>query len=221
MLLKVAHTGEPFDLERRREIVHLLVRWRLVREQLAELEAAIEALAPACPELRALMTVPEVGAICAATLVAELGTPQDHEHPRQILKMAGLNLDGRDSASMVGRKCLSKRGRPMLRRQLYLLAGRWALPRGLYHADHAVLKARYGGLGTKAICTLARRLVPLLFALMKTGTPFDKARGRAPGRACARRERGDLGRDSAAAAPSAVPPVPPLLLRPPGWGQAR
>jgi hypothetical protein len=74
---------------------------------------------------------------------------------------------------------MSKRGRPMLRRQLYLLAGRWSLERGLYHADHAALKARYHGLGTKAICTLARRLVPLLFAVMKTGEPFDEARWRA------------------------------------------
>ena len=77
------------------------------------------------------------------------------EHPRQVLKLAGLNLDGRDSATMVGRKRLSKRGRPMLRRQLYLLAGRWALERGLYHQDYLGLQARYGGLGTKAICTLA------------------------------------------------------------------
>jgi transposase len=165
--------------ERRREIQHLLARWRLAREQMAELEAAIEALAPACPEVRALMTVPEVGAVCAATLVAELGTPQDYDHPRQILKLAGMNLDGRDTANTVGRKHMSKRGRPMLRRQLYLLAGRWSLERGLYHADHAALKARYHGLGTKAICTLARRLVPLLFAVMKTGEPFDEARWRA------------------------------------------
>jgi transposase len=123
--------------------------------------------------------VPEVSAVCAATLVAELGTPQDYAHYRQVLKLAGMNLASRSSGQTVGRKWQSKRGRPALRRQLFLLAGRWCLPRGLYRADYLALKARNGGLGTKAVCTLARKLVPLLLRVMQTGEPFDPARWQA------------------------------------------
>jgi hypothetical protein len=32
---------------------------------------------------------PEVSAVCAATLVAELGTPKDYEHYRQVLSSPG------------------------------------------------------------------------------------------------------------------------------------
>ena len=162
--------------ERRLEIQSLLARWKLVREQLVVLERRIEALVEECPEAKILTTVPEVSAVCAATIVAELGTPKDYAHYRQVLKLAGMNLASRSSGQSEGRKWQAKRGRPMLRRQLFLLAGRWCLTRGLYHQDYLALKARNGGVGTKAVCTLARKIVPLLLKVMQTGEPFDKQR---------------------------------------------
>ncbi|MBK7922047.1 MAG: transposase [Gemmatimonadetes bacterium] len=83
--------------ERRLEITKLLARWALVREQLAVVEARIVALVDQCPEARVLLSVPEISAACAATIVAELGTPADFQHPRQVLKLAGMNLTGRQS----------------------------------------------------------------------------------------------------------------------------
>jgi len=164
--------------ERRLEITQLLARWALVREQLREVEARIAALVEQCPEATVLLTVPEIGAACAATIVAELGTPADFQHPRQVLKLAGMNLTGRQSGQTEGRRRQSKRGRPMLRRQLFLLAGRWCQPRGLYRPEYEALRAR-GVPGTKAVCSLARKLVPLLLRLMQTSQPFDESRWRA------------------------------------------
>lgn len=169
--------------ERRLEIANLLVRWALVREQLADLDQRITQVVEQCPEARVLTTVPEVSATCAATIVAELGTPADYQHPRQVLKLAGMNLVEKSSASVHGRKRQSKRGRPMLRRQLFLLAGRWCQTRGLYRQEYLALLARNGGLRTKAVCAIARKLVPLLLAVMQSGEPFDEVRWRANRRA--------------------------------------
>ncbi|MBK9692183.1 MAG: IS110 family transposase [Gemmatimonadetes bacterium] len=163
--------------ERRLEITKLLARWALVREQLAVVEARIVALVDQCPEARVLLSVPEISAACAATIVAELGTPADFQHPRQVLKLAGMNLTGRQSGQTEGRRRQSKRGRPMLRRQLFLLAGRWCQPRGLYRPEYEAMRAR-GIPGTKAVCALARKLVPLLLRIMQTGEPFDEGRWR-------------------------------------------
>lgn len=172
-------------VERRLEIHNLLTRWALVRDQLSDLDGRIAGLVEQCPEARVLLTVPEVSATCAATLVAELGTPADFQHPRQVLKLAGMNLVERSSASVHGRKRQSKRGRPMLRRQLFLLAGRWCQTRGLYRQEYLALLARNGGLKTKAVCAIARKLVPLLLALMQSGEAFDEDRWRAQRRAVA------------------------------------
>jgi transposase len=163
--------------ERRLDITQLLARWALVREQLTEVEARIAHLVEQCPEARILLSIPEISATCAATIVVELGTPADFQHPRQILKLAGMNLTGRQSGQTEGRRRQSKRGRPMLRRQLFLLAGRWCQPRGLYRPEYETMRAR-GVPGAKAVCSLARKLVPLLFRVVQTGESFDAARWR-------------------------------------------
>jgi transposase len=185
--------------ERRLELQQLLARWRLLDAQRAVLEARLAALVPHCPPAQLLTTVPEVNTVCAATIVAELGCPTDFTHYRQVLKLAGLNLDDRQSGTMQGRRRVSKHGRPMLRRQLYLLAGRWCQARGHFRADYLALRAR-GMSGTKAIATLARRLVPVLFAVLHRGEPFDLARWRAnrhaPRRAAAAPPSGAPGRRS-------------------------
>lgn len=162
---------------RRMEIRNLLERWRLVRKQMAELDMRIAALVERCPEAKVLTTVPEVSTLSAAVIVSELGTPQSYEHPRQVLKLAGMNLVGSTSGTSVyGRRWQSKRGRPMLRRELFLIAGRWCSRRGLYHDDYRRMLERNGMRRTKAVAALARKLVPVLFRVMKSGEPFDLER---------------------------------------------
>jgi len=156
--------------------MQVLERLALVREQLAEVDLWLASTVETCPPARALATVPGVGVVCAATIVSELGTPEEYEHPRQILKLAGMNLIERSSGLLKGRKRQSKRGRPLLRRQLYLLAGRWCQRRGPYRAYYEALVARNGGYKTKAVCAVSRKLVPMLLAVMQSGEPFDRAR---------------------------------------------
>lgn len=88
-----------------------------------------------------------------------------------MLKLAGMNLVGRDSGvSVTGRRWQSKRGRPMLRRQLYLLAGWWSSSRGLLREEYPAMVQRNGQLKTKAVCAMARKLEPVLFEVMEAWT---------------------------------------------------
>lgn len=168
--------------ERRLEIRNILARWALLREQIGDLDQRIAGLVDECPAAKALMSVPTVGAVCAGTLVAEIGTPDDFEHWRQIIKLAGMNIVTSSSGhrpQTVTHKWQSKRGRPMLRRQLFLLAGRWCQTGGLYREDYLALKARNGNLAVHAVCSMARKLVPMLLAVMQSGEPFDLERWQA------------------------------------------
>lgn len=162
---------------RRKEIQNLLKRWELVRQQIQEVEIALTARVERCPPAKALTTIPEIGAVCAATIVAELGTPEDYESPRQVLKLAGMNLVEKSSGSYRGRTRQSKRGRPELRRQLFLLGGRWVhKKRGLYRSYYEALLVRNGGCKTKAVCAVARKMVPLVLAVAQSQEPFDAER---------------------------------------------
>jgi hypothetical protein len=157
--------------ERRRELQYLFERWRMLREEMADLDERIAAAVARCPEARALTTIPQVSNLCAKAIVAELGTPSTFVHPAQVLKLAGMNLVGRDSGvSVRGRRWQSKRRRPMLRRQLYLLAGRWSSSRGLLPEEYLAMVQRNGQLKTKAVCAMVRKLVPMLFEVMKSGS---------------------------------------------------
>jgi len=162
---------------RRHEIRRLLARWTIVRLHIGAVEAQLAELAREIPAVGALTTVPGVSVVCASTLVAELGTPASYVSPRQVLKLAGMNLAGKESGTSVrSRIRQTKRGRPALRRQLFLLAGRCCRKGGLCHEQYVALVARNGGSKVSAICAIARKLVPMLLHLMQTAEPFDAAR---------------------------------------------
>jgi hypothetical protein len=165
---------------RRREIARILARWDLLDTQIAALEGELAALVARHPGATALTTVPGVNVVCAATLVAELGTPESYVSPRQVIKLAGMTLvkKHKTGISSDGRPKQSKRGRPLLRRQLFLLAARWCQKRGLYRAQYEALVARNGGAKISAMCAIARKLVPMLLHVMQTGEAFDEARWR-------------------------------------------
>lgn len=161
---------------RRAELERVLARAAMVREHIADVEARLAVLIADMPAAQALLTVPGVGVVCAATLIAEVGDPAWYEHPKQVLKLAGLSMAGRRSGTSVrGRVRQTKRGRPLFRRQLFLLAGRWCQKRGLCRPVYEALR-RNGQGKTAALCAVARKLVPLIFMVMRTGQPFDLAR---------------------------------------------
>jgi len=168
----------PVGLDARRaEIQRLLARWDLVVAHATEIEAALANVVAQCPAAAALTTVPAVSVVCAATLVAELGTPASFESPRQVLKLAGMNLARRTSGTSVrGATRQTKRGRPALRRQLYLLAVRSCMKRGLYRPYYDAMLERNGRKKTMAFCAVARKMVPMLLHIMQTTEPFDAAR---------------------------------------------
>ena len=163
---------------RRAEIRRLLARWAMVRAHAADVERRLAQLVEITPAAKTLLSVPGVSVVCAATLVAELGDPNWYEAPRQVLKLAGMNLARRESGTSVrGRLRQTKRGRPLLRQQLFLLAGRWCQKKGLYRADYEALLRR-GKSETSAVCAVARKLVPMLLKVMQTAEPFDLQRWR-------------------------------------------
>jgi transposase len=170
---------ETAPLVRRAALRRLLLKLNLTIEQIAAVKGAVAEAVGQRPEGRALLTVPGVKPVFAAMFLGSLGCAESFESPRQLLKLAGMNLTRRQSGiGAPTRVRMSKRGRPMLRRDLFLLALRWCRPGGMYHADYRAMVERNGGFKKKAVCAFARRLVPMLLHIAKTGDSFDEAKWR-------------------------------------------
>jgi len=103
----------------RREIKQLLEQYNLLEEQLEKLEKQIEELLEELPGAKEMLSIPGVGKITVAGFLAECGDLNNYDHPRQIIKLAGLNLKEHSSGKHKGETKITKRGRPKLRALLY------------------------------------------------------------------------------------------------------
>jgi transposase len=163
---RLAEAGEP-------EIVESLeahIAW--LTGAIADLEAAIAAHLGSQPALREaarlIATAPGVGPVTAGILVAllpELGRVS----PKQIAALVGLAPMNRDSGTRQGERCIAA-GRRRVRRALYMAA---------VSAARTRLKpfyARLIGAGKPpkvALIAVARKLLTILNAMVRTQTPFQ------------------------------------------------
>jgi transposase len=112
--------------------------------------------------------------VTLATLLGETGDLRAYARARQLLKLAGLNLYEISSGTHQGRRRITKRGRPGLRRILYLAAlrllKRGAPFSGYYHR----LRVRLAG--TQAVVAVMRKLLRVLHAVVHRGQAYDRLR---------------------------------------------
>lgn len=120
-----------------------------------------------------LQTISGVGPKSAALLAAVLSRIE-FANADALVAYSGLDPRPYDSGKRSGKRRLSKRGSSILRRRLYLaaLSATRSKPLGLtYHATRAK-----GFKSTPAVVILARKLLRIVWAVWKSGTPFDAAR---------------------------------------------
>jgi transposase len=79
----------------------------------------VEELIYQIPGVDQLLKIKGVGMILVAGLLAEIGDISRFNHPKQIQKLAGLNLKENSSGKHKGKTTISKRGRKRLRATLF------------------------------------------------------------------------------------------------------
>ncbi len=137
------------------------------------IEAKIAALIAATPDLartaRRLQTVPGVGLIVAATLLAEM--PElGHLDRRPIAALAGLAPVARDSGQIRGKRMI-RGGRSAVRTMLYIAA----LHASRFCATFRTFRHRLTDAGkpTKVVLTAtAHKLLGVLNAMLASNTDF-------------------------------------------------
>lgn len=114
-----------------------------------------------------------VGPVTAAAAVAELPPVERMEHAGQAVALAGLDPRKKDSGQSVrGVAHLSKMGSRPLRAALYMAAVAAQTHNPVVRAQAERLRAK-GKTGKTVVCAAMRKLVRLIYGVLKTGQPFD------------------------------------------------
>jgi transposase len=100
----------------------LLEEIEFLTSQIEELEKEMEELVEETEEGEYIKSVPGIGAIMTAIILGEVGDISRFKSWKEIRKLAGLNLYEISSGEHKGKTRITKRGRPLLRKIIYLMA---------------------------------------------------------------------------------------------------
>lgn len=116
-------------------------------------------------------SVPGIGPVISATLMAELPELGTTDR-RSIASLAGLAPIAKDSGLRKGQRRIGK-GCPVVRAALYIAALHASKWDDKFKAFRAKLEAK-GKTPKQAICAVARKLLTILNAMVKTGQKYQK-----------------------------------------------
>jgi transposase len=159
-------------------VEQLLASWRHHEEQLQAVDQALKAFAKKAParekEARAVLeSIPGVGVVTVDVVVAELGEVRRFRSAKRVTAYAGLAPGERESAGKRKQLSISKEGSPLLRWALVEAAWRLVRQSRYWEGIFERLKQRCGK--KKAIVAVARRLLAVMVALLRTGQRYRPA----------------------------------------------
>ena len=154
----------------------LIAEWNFFRQQLQAANQALKGFASAAPireqhQRELLQSIPGVGFVTTEVVLSEIADIDRFDSQKQVVAYAGLAPGQRESAGKSKELHIEKSGSRHLRWALVEAA--WQLVRRvprwktIYERLKKRLKAK------KAIVAIARRLLGMMVAIMKSGEPFS------------------------------------------------
>jgi len=153
----------------------LLEQLNIIERQRVDLRHRLRQFAAEAPEAEAhhrqvLRTVPGVGEVTAEVVLAEVGDISRFRSAKQVVAYAGLAPGHRESAGKRKDLGITKRGSPLLRWVLVEAAWQTVRRSASWRRTYEGLKQRRGS--RRAIVAVARRLLGVLVALLRSGQPY-------------------------------------------------
>lgn len=147
-----------------------------IGQEILETQQAIKSHIDDDPDMRQMRelvtSIDGVGEKTLERLLAELGDIRKYDNPRKLVAAAGLNPRLHESGQLKGRTFISKIGSPRLRAGLYMP--------GIVAMQHnealKALKERLKANGKapkQIICAAMRKLLHIVYGVLKSGQPFD------------------------------------------------
>ena len=176
-LVEAAHNsiGLPGGNCARMEIQLLLEDFRTKQSQLEMITEVLEEETLSVPYADKLLAIKGVGLITVAGFLAEVGDVRRFDSPKQIQKLAGLEVKENSSGKHRGRSSISKRGRKRLRKILFQVM----LPMIQNNAEFGEIyqyfttRQKNPLKGKQAIIAAGCKLIRVFYAILKHGVDYD------------------------------------------------
>jgi transposase len=130
------------------------------------LEAEMVRYLEQIPYSRIILSLKGIGPVTAAGLIGEVGDFTKFSTIGEVMKLAGLDLYEVSSGKHRGKLRISKRGRPLMRKLLYLAALSAVRKGGVMHEWYQRALDR-GMIKTKALVAVSRKLLGIIYALVR------------------------------------------------------
>ena len=159
----------------RMEMQLLLEDYRAKEVQLEKVTAVLETETLKVPHAEKLLAIQGVGLVTVAGFLSEVGDIRRFNSPKQIQKLAGLELKENSSGKHRGRTSISKRGRKRLRKILFQVM----LPMIQNNAEfrevyeHFTTRQNNPLKGKQAIIAAGCKLIRVFYAILKHGAEYD------------------------------------------------
>ena len=182
-LVEAAHNsiGLPGGSCARMELQLLLEDFRTKQSQLEKITEVLEEETLRVPYAYKLLAIKGVGLITVAGFLAEVGDVRRFDSPKQIQKLAGLEVKENSSGKHRGRSSISKRGRKRLRKILFQVM----LPMIQNNAEFGEIyqyfttRQKNPLKGKQAIIAAGCKLIRVFYAILKHGVDYDPGKLRA------------------------------------------
>lgn len=163
--IKIAQSAFAFQLKQ------LFERLNLLNEQLASLEKEITSYYNKfnC----SLHTIPGIGLIAAATILAEIGDIHRFKNASSLVAYAGIDPAVKQSGEFNStHNHMSKRGSPYLRHAIFLAASTCSLHESPLNEYYLKKKAQ-GKHHLTAVGAVSNKLTSIIYAVLRDNAPYE------------------------------------------------
>jgi transposase len=178
MLKNQLHAESSEAEPSKKSIARMKKRIALLDTQEKEIMLEVKGLIQSDNEMKQLIalicTLPGVGVLTAATVLAETNGFDLIRNKRQLTSYAGLDVIEKQSGTSVkGKSRKSKKGNRYLRKALHLPSLSAIRHDERFKAVFSKLVSKHG-IKMKAAVAVQRKLLEMIFTIYKMGKPYDK-----------------------------------------------
>lgn len=152
------------------EITETIVAIESCEQFIANIEKEMAEQLRHIPYSKCILSIKGIGTVTVAGLIGEVADFSHFKTISEIMKLAGLDLYEISSGKRKGKRRISKRGRPLLRKLLFFAALNTVRRGGVMQGYYLSCRQRMPR--PKALVAVARKLLRIIFALVRDHSSY-------------------------------------------------